>query len=752
MKLIRMTASFGKLDRAVLELGPGLNLLQAPNEGGKSTWAAFLRVMLYGLDTRDRDRKDHIADKNRYRPWSGGAMEGTLECEFEGRRLTIRRYTRGSSPMGAFQAVYTDTGEPVEGLTGENCGQMLTGVSREVFERSAFLRQSGLAVDQTPELERRIAALVTTGEEEVSYSQTEGRLREWLRRREYRGSGQIPRMEEELRRVEDTLEQLDGATGRILAARGELGRLEGERTRLEGELELHRRAAQRELDGRCTRAKEELDAARRDLEELEGRQARFGVLPERELLRQAQGELSYLKTLDEEVRQGERALAQADQAAREAAGRAEDPLFTGLTGDEAVTRAAEDLAGARAEQARARRERKKFPLLQACGLVLLVLALGLDLGLGGGLSLWSGVGVLAYLVLAGLSALALRRGKQAEGRAQARLARYGTQEPDAVTALAEDYRRRQAEAAQAGEEAGRIRTTLADRKARRENSRADILNFVRRFAPEVSDLFGCSAALSRALGLEEQMKLARTRLEGARRLYETLREQGGRELTGAEETAARPECSAEEGARRLAAVEQAWKQASRELERATGEQQTIGDPARVQARKEELNQALDKARWECRAIETALDALKKANARLQERFSPELNARAGRWMERLTGGNYQSVTLDRTLQASVEERDGVIPRPLLALSQGTVDQLYLAVRLAICEMVLPGDEPCPLVLDDALANFDDKRLALALDALCELARERQVLLFTCHSREEACLAGRPGVDMAHLQS
>ena len=74
--------------------------------------------------------------------------------------------------MGAFQAVYADTGEPVEGMTGDNCGELLTGVGREVFERSAFLRQSGIAVGQTPELERRIAALVTTGEE-VSFSQTE---------------------------------------------------------------------------------------------------------------------------------------------------------------------------------------------------------------------------------------------------------------------------------------------------------------------------------------------------------------------------------------------------------------------------------------------------------------------------------------------------------------------------------------------------------------------------------------------------
>ena len=69
----------------------------------------------------------------------------------------------------------------------------------------------------------------------------------------------------------------------------------------------------------------------------------------------------------------------------------------------------------------------------------------------------------------------------------------------------------------------------------------------------------------------------------------------------------------------------------------------------------------------------------------------------------------------------------------------------LAVRLAVCQLCLPGEDPAPLVLDDALVTFDDRRMALALDALAELGRERQILLFTCQEREENYLEGRPGV-------
>ena len=70
-----MTATFGKLQGRSLELGDGLNIIEAPNETGKSTWCAFLKAMFYGIDTRDRDRKGHLADKNRYQPWSGAPME-----------------------------------------------------------------------------------------------------------------------------------------------------------------------------------------------------------------------------------------------------------------------------------------------------------------------------------------------------------------------------------------------------------------------------------------------------------------------------------------------------------------------------------------------------------------------------------------------------------------------------------------------------------------------------------------------------
>ena len=79
MKIYKMQATFGKLENQVLELRPGLNIIEAPNEWGKSTWCAFLVAMLYGIDTKARTTQAALAEKEKYAPWSGSPMAGRID-------------------------------------------------------------------------------------------------------------------------------------------------------------------------------------------------------------------------------------------------------------------------------------------------------------------------------------------------------------------------------------------------------------------------------------------------------------------------------------------------------------------------------------------------------------------------------------------------------------------------------------------------------------------------------------------------
>ena len=100
MQLLHANATYGKLDQARLDLQPGLNVICAPNEGGKSTWCRFLLAMFYGLNTRQRG---DLADKNRFQPWNGSLMQGKLELSAGDKELTLSRRTqRPDAPLGVF--------------------------------------------------------------------------------------------------------------------------------------------------------------------------------------------------------------------------------------------------------------------------------------------------------------------------------------------------------------------------------------------------------------------------------------------------------------------------------------------------------------------------------------------------------------------------------------------------------------------------------------------------------------------------
>ncbi|MBQ4651632.1 MAG: AAA family ATPase [Oscillospiraceae bacterium] len=147
MKINKLTASFGKLHNETLSFHDGLNVIYAPNESGKSTWCAFIRAMLYGVDSSERAKAGYLPDKLRYAPWSGAPMEGSMELTADRCDITIVRSTKSkNAPMREFSATYTGSNVKVDGLNGQNAGEMLTGVSKDVFRRSAFIAQGNVDV------------------------------------------------------------------------------------------------------------------------------------------------------------------------------------------------------------------------------------------------------------------------------------------------------------------------------------------------------------------------------------------------------------------------------------------------------------------------------------------------------------------------------------------------------------------------------------------------------------------------------
>jgi uncharacterized protein YhaN len=176
----------------------------------------------------------------------------------------------------------------------------------------------------------------------------------------------------------------------------------------------------------------------------------------------------------------------------------------------------------------------------------------------------------------------------------------------------------------------------------------------------------------------------------------------------------------------------------------------MGDPVVLQSSAQQLSEQINGLEQEYAAIQLAMETLGSANAALQNRFSPALGRRAAEIFSELTEGRYTGVVLDRAFHLSAEPQGDSLYRDAALLSAGTADQLYLATRLAICDLVLPVEKAVPIVLDDALTNFDDQRCAAALRWLKQEAKQRQILLFTCHSREAEFFANDEDVSIQRL--
>ena len=207
----------------------------------------------------------------------------------------------------------------------------------------------------------------------------------------------------------------------------------------------------------------------------------------------------------------------------------------------------------------------------------------------------------------------------------------------------------------------------------------------------------------------------------------------------------RPTISQEALAEQLPRITQLQQSARSRLDTLTGQLRALGSAGDIDAQLQQCRQQLQQLQGEYDAIALAMTVLDEANTTLQNRFSPALGTRAAEIFSKITAGRYQKVLLSRDLSLDTDSEGA--QRSVQLLSQGAADQLYLAVRLAICDLVLPEDKSVPLILDDALLTFDDDRLHAALDYLLEESEKRQILLFTCQKREGAYLSGHKNVTL-----
>ena len=163
-----------------------------------------------------------------------------------------------------------------------------------------------------------------------------------------------------------------------------------------------------------------------------------------------------------------------------------------------------------------------------------------------------------------------------------------------------------------------------------------------------------------------------------------------------------------------------------------GRMETLGDKDAMVKQRDRQVRRIAKLEDTYAALTIAQETLANARAELQRRFAPRITKRAQALLAQMTGGRYNGLTMgqDFSLQARAGEEDTL--HDAIWRSDGTMDQLYLALRLAVAEELTPN---APLILDDALVRFDDRRMKAAVGILKDMSKDRQVICFTCQGRE-----------------
>lgn len=133
------------------------------------------------------------------------------------------------------------------------------------------------------------------------------------------------------------------------------------------------------------------------------------------------------------------------------------------------------------------------------------------------------------------------------------------------------------------------------------------------------------------------------------------------------------------------------------------------------------------------ALKMAMEAMESAANEVRNKHIPNMNKRFNQVFSELTCNKYSDVRMGDGIMVSQPDSKSIVSANML--SDGTIDQLYLALRIAAADTIARNNETLPLILDEPFSQYDDKRIESTLDYIYQVSQKRQVIIFTCKQRE-----------------
>ncbi len=678
--------NFGKLKQKEYTFSDGINLIQGDNEAGKSTLRQFLTSMLFGL-TKSRARDDLFT---KYKPWdTPGAYRGAMDIEVNGVSYrVIRDFLGDGEPLQVLE--YPSMREvPV---TGELLAALGSGLTKSGYLNTVSVAQGGIAPNDelAPMLTDYLTNLSTSREQDLNVN---GALDVLLQKKKLLDRKNLPEKEEQLARRLDTLTAQQNELERKAE---QLTARKYERDKIGEQLEILSEEAELTEEHTFSDCKREYEAY---LEQLSKRDRMEEDLQERRTLRD---------NLARTVRSVEAIDAREEEL---------DELLRRKASADAKAEYERSETEARLKRVTQEKKRLVWPAL-AAGLLLAAAVFFAIVAVTGclripGIAVWLTVATVLGITALGGTLLMRRKLNTRQKKLN-----------DRLTGLMSG------ETAEQRELAALIAALPTEDELHDERDRA-IADRTRLSATEEQ----IAEKETELMALEAELDAERETLLSKFRAFEPIPE-----LTGSQVNAIQSHLLARSVQCRNRKADLARERDSL-TEMIARLSQQVEDGASLETELAETERDLEECRKEAEhdrtemlALCLAMDTIEALARDIHDSFGRKLNETLSEQANRITAGAYRKLAADEKL--TVRTGNSYRATDITKLSSGTTEQLYLALRLAVSD-IMYEDEHLPLVFDDSFVYYDRSRLSSTLSMLAET--NRQVLIFTCSDRERELL-------------
>ncbi|MBR2454116.1 MAG: AAA family ATPase [Clostridia bacterium] len=730
---------FAGLTDFTVELSRGLNIIEGKNESGKSTVAAFIKFLFYGLSGTKNG--EETSERERYMPFDSSYAGGSATILLSGKRYVLERRVTVSSgavrDTAREEVSLFDESSGEKTLIGKDVGQELFGVSSKVFTDTAYFRQLADTAPAKGELYDAIGNILFSGDEKTDAKKAIKRLDELrtaLRHKKGNG-GELAQLEEQIRAIRSRLESAEDSNRAIIALEGEIEQRTLKLERLTKRAENAEKKAEAGKIKRKLQLREEKRRTEREAQSLllAINELCDGKLPSAEDVARARIYASSLPIKRAEIEKAEREETRIKSEM--------ESLGEHGAANEAVTR----FGGAESLLHRAKKHITGFKTKLTLGAVMLALTVitaVLTVFLSLGTAFFAVPSALAVLGIV-FTALAFSDKRKYNALSTPFGDRLTLSE---LTDKIEGYKQDHGRFCELSE-------AYRDARIKSDSARAELENELKLAASALSAVGECGTG-----EMEERLSVSAERAEMKRVQHTQLKAQY---LTATTAISALEREMGSEGEEelkmRLSAlgvdtgaeidIEAAKKEIEFYRTQAAMQEKEIYNRkislAEHKARAEdpftlagELNEGetlYARKTRQYKACVKALEALEDAAQNLRGGVAPYLSDGACRRLSRVTGGKYSALKINSELSAVVVMGNSV--RSLDFLSAGTRDLAYISLRLALVELLYKREKP-PLVFDESFAHQDKGRTALALKLLSEEAENgMQSLVFTCRNYE-----------------